>query len=320
VRATLDGDASLRRRPMARVADPLTAMGASVATSDGRAPLTVAGSRPLRGVEHRLAVASAQVLGAIALAGLAAEGETRIHFPGPTRDHTERLLAAMGAPIRRDGRMTVVLGPIRLRPRSLQVPGDTSAATPWLVAASVHQDAELRLLGVGLNPTRLAAVQALREMGAQIEVHDAATDGPEPSGDIIVRSADRLRPILLEGDRAAELIDELPALAVAMASADGVSELRGAGELRVKESDRIAAVVAGLEAIGANVEELPDGWRVSRGAPRDAEIVTDGDHRLAMAFAVAGLAGAAGEVWVDDPACASVSYPTFWEHVAAVSA
>jgi 3-phosphoshikimate 1-carboxyvinyltransferase len=146
------------------------------------------------------------------------------------------------------------------------------------------------------------------------------TDGPEPSGDITVCSVDRLRPIALEGDRVAELIDELPALAVAMASAGGISELRDAGELRVKESDRIAAVVAGLGAIGARVEELPDGWRVSRGAPRDADVVTHGDHRLAIAFAVAGLAGAAGAVRVTDPGCASVSYPTFWEDLAAVSA
>jgi 3-phosphoshikimate 1-carboxyvinyltransferase len=320
LRARLDADASLRRRPMARVADPLRAMGASVETSDGRAPLTVSGRRPLRGLEHRLPVASAQLLGAIALAGLAAEGETQILSPGPTRDHTERLLAWMGAPIRRHDRRTGLTGPVLLRARSLAVPGDTSAATPWLVAASLHPNAELRLLGVGLNPTRLAAVGALREMGAQIEVRETATDGPEPSGDITVCSADRLRPISLRGDRVAELIDELPALAVAMASAGGVSELHDAGELRVKESDRITAVVAGLSAIGARVEELPDGWRVSRGAPRDADVITHGDHRLAIAFAVAGLAGAAGAVRVDDPGCASVSYPTFWEDLAAVSA
>jgi 3-phosphoshikimate 1-carboxyvinyltransferase len=157
-------------------------------------------------------------------------------------------------------------------------------------------------------------------MGATIEIAETGLEGREPAGDITVRSAGGLRAISVAGDQVTALIDELPALAVAMSSADGVSELRDAGELRVKESDRIAAMTAGLHAIGARVEELPDGWRISRGAPRDAQITTHGDHRLAIAFAVAALTGAAGEVTLDDPGCASVSYPTFWEHLAAVSA
>lgn len=317
--ATLTGDASLRSRPMQRIADPLRAMGAEVETLDGHAPLEVAGARPLRALEHRLPVASAQLIGAIALAGLAAEGETRIVSPGPTRDHTERLLAWMGVDIRRGGDTTVLRGPTTLTPRSVTVAGDPSSATPWLVAASVHPDAELRLIGVGLNPTRLAALDVLTEMGARIEVAETTTDGPEPAGDITVRSADRLRAVSLRGERVAALIDELPALAVAMAAAEGTSELRDAAELRVKESDRVTAVVAGLRAIGARVEELPDGWRVSRGAGSDAAVATRGDHRIAIAFAIAGLAGVAGEVRLDDPACASVSYPTFWEDLALVS-
>lgn len=317
--ATLDGDASLRRRPMERLAAPLRAMGATVETTGGGAPLRVIGARPLRGLTHRLPVASAQLVGGIALAGLAADGETRIVAPGVTRDHTERLLAWMGADIARHGSTTVLRGPAVLQPRSFSVPGDPSAATPWLVAAAVHPDAELRLVGVGLNPTRLAAVEVLREMGARIEVTERAADGPEPQGDIVVRSGDRLSAISLGGDRVVALIDELPALAVAMAAAEGTSELRDARELRVKESDRIGAVVAGLVAIGGRVEELADGWRVTPGPPRDAHIATRGDHRIAIAFAIAGLAGVAGTVRLDDPACVSVSYPTFWEDLAVAS-
>jgi 3-phosphoshikimate 1-carboxyvinyltransferase len=319
LRATLTGDASLRSRPMQRVADPLRAMGAEVETLDGHAPMEVRGTRPLRALEHRLPVASAQLIGAIVLAGLAAEGETRIVSPGPTRDHTERLLAWMGVDIARNGDTTVVRGPAMPTPRSMTVAADASAATPWLVAASVHPDAELRLIGLGLNPTRLAALDLLQEMGARIEVAETATDGPEPVGDIIVRSAGRLRAVSLEGDRVAALIDELPALAVAMAAAEGTSELRDAAELRVKESDRIGATVAGLRVIGAEVDELPDGWRVRAGSPHDAAVTTRGDHRIAIAFAIAGLAGVAGEVRLDDPASASVSYPTFWEDLALVS-
>ncbi|MGH2456708.1 MAG: 3-phosphoshikimate 1-carboxyvinyltransferase [Candidatus Limnocylindria bacterium] len=317
--ATLDGDPSLRRRPMERLARPLRAMGAAVETTDGHAPLRLSAGQPLRAMEHRLPVPSAQLVGAVALAALAAEGETRIVVPGPTRDHTERLLAWMGVDIARRGRTTVVRGPARPGPRSLTVAGDASAASAWMVAGAIHPDADLHLAGVGLNPTRLGALEVLREMGAAIDVAERSVDGPEPVGDVRVRSAARLRPIALGGERVAELIDELPALAVAMAAAGGTSELRDAGELRVKESDRIAAVVAGLAAIGARVEELPDGWRVAPGEPRDAAIATHADHRIAIAFAIAGLAGVAREVRLDDPACASVSYPTFWDDLARVS-
>jgi 3-phosphoshikimate 1-carboxyvinyltransferase len=317
--ATLDGDASLRGRPMERLALPLRAMGARVGTTDGRAPVAVEGHPPLRAVEHRLPVASAQLIGAVAFAALAAEGETRIVSPGPTRDHTERLLAWMGVGIARDGAVTTVRGPATLRARSVTVPGDPSAATPWLVAATVHPDADLHLDDVGLNPTRLAAIDVLREMGAQIEVDERPRDGPEPVGAISVRSADRLQAVSIRGARVAALIDELPALAVAMAAAGGTSELRDAGELRVKESDRISAMVAGLAAIGARVEELPDGWRIAAGSPRDAEIVTGGDHRVAIAFAIASAVGVAGEVRLDDPACVSVSYSTFWDDLALAS-
>jgi 3-phosphoshikimate 1-carboxyvinyltransferase len=202
------------------------------------------------------------------------------------------------------------------------VPGDISSAATWLVAGALHPVSELRLRHVGLNPTRLAIVDVLREMGASIEVDpDPPGAGPEPTGDLVVRGGARLRPIALRGPRVAELIDELPVLAIAMAAADGTSELRDAAELRVKESDRIALVVRNLRAIGATADELPDGWRVGPGThPRaGAAIVTDGDHRVAMAFTVAALTGVAREVTLDDDACVEVSYAGFWDDLAAVA-
>lgn len=322
IAAVLDGDGSLRRRPMERIAAPLRAMGAEVTTTDGHAPIRVAPAA-LRGTQHRLEIASAQVLGAICFAGLGAAGETAIEVPGPTRDHTERLLAWLGVGIGRDARVTTVHGPARPRAFRLDVPGDPSSAAAWVVAATLHPDAELRLVDVCLNPTRLAFVDILRRMGGDISVGEERDDGPERVGDLVVRSAPRLEAVSLAGDDVPSLIDELPLLAVAMAAAEGESELRDAGELRVKESDRIAAVVAGLSRIGATVGERPDGWRVSRGRSRDADIATDHDHRIAIAFAIAALTGVGGAVRIDDAECASVSYPSFWgdlETLAAVPA
>jgi 3-phosphoshikimate 1-carboxyvinyltransferase len=319
VEGVLDGDESLRRRPMERVAAPLRAMGARVATTDGHAPIELQGGG-LHATSHDLPVASAQVLGAIAFAALGCDGITTVHLPGPTRDHTERLLAWMGVPIRRDEARTTISGPARPTARSLDVPGDPSSAAAWLVAGALHPDADLVLPGVALNPTRLAFLDVLREMGVRVEVAETASDGPEPIGEIRVTSAERLRPIRIGGEEVAALIDELPLLGVAMAAADGASELRDAGELRVKESDRIATMVAGLAAIGARVDELADGWRVSRGIARDAAIATRGDHRIAIAFAIAALAGVSGTVRIDDADAASVSYPGFWDHLDAVAA
>ena len=319
VAAVLDGDGSLRRRPMERIAAPLRAMGAGVTTTDGHAPIRVAPAA-LRATQHRLEIASAQVLGAICFAALGADGETTIEVPGPTRDHTERLLAWLGVGIHRDGPRTTIIGPARPRAFELDVPGDPSSAAAWVVAATLHPDAELRLVDVCLNPTRLAYVDVLRRMGADISVGEERDDGPERVGDLVVRSAPRLEAVSLAGDEVAALIDELPLLAVAMATADGASELRDAGELRVKESDRIAAVVAGLSRIGAVVDEKPDGWRVSRGTPRDADIATDHDHRIAIAFAIAALTGVAGAVRIDDADCASVSYPSFWDDLEMLAA
>jgi 3-phosphoshikimate 1-carboxyvinyltransferase len=320
LRVTLDGDASLRSRPMERVATVLRATGVDATTTDGHAPMTVLGRRDLMAVGHTLPVASAQLLGAASLAALGARGETRIETPALTRDHTERMLRAAGVAIRRDGLTTTVVGPARPRPLTMTVPGDISSAAPWLVAGAIHPDADITLLGAGLNPTRTTLVEVLRRMGAEIDVSVTDEAGPEPTGDIRVRGGRPLSAVAIGGAEVPPLIDELPLLAIAMAAADGTSEVRDARELRVKESDRIAATVAGLRGIGANVEELPDGWRVSRGMPAEARIATHGDHRIAIAFAVAATAGVAKAVELDDPECVSVSYPGFWDDLATVTA
>ena len=319
-RTTLTGDASLSSRPMDRVAVPLRSIGASVATTDGHAPVTIEGGVPIEAGTHTLKVASAQVLGAITLASLPAPGITEIDVPGPTRDHTERLIAWLGGAVVREGRTTRLTGPVGWKARNVVVPADPSAAAFWLVAGAIHPAAEITLAHVGLNPTRIGVIRVLQRMGADITVLPAAEEGPEPAGDVTVRSSGRLTAVDLDAEDVADVIDELPVLAVAMAAAEGTSTVTGAGELRVKESDRIRLVVDGLAAIGADATELPDGWRIT-GAPvrtvggdeSAATIVTDGDHRIAMAFAIADAAGVGTRPCVaDDPACAAVSYPTFF--------
>jgi 3-phosphoshikimate 1-carboxyvinyltransferase len=319
--ATLIGDASLSARPMERIAAPLRRTGAVVDTTDGHAPLRIVGHRPLEAVDHDVPVSSAQVLGCLSLAALAAEGTTTIRVPGPTRDHTERMLGWLGVPVRRDGLTTTVVGPAGFAARDIRVPGDLSSAAAWLVAGALHPDARVEVRDVGLNPSRIGIIEVLREMGADIEIEPVpeAGDHPEPVGHVTVRGGRRLRAVAIAGDRVADVIDELPLIAVAMAAADGRSELRDAAELRVKESDRIALVVENLAAIGARVDERADGWAIGRGTPREAGIRTAGDHRIAMAFAIAALTGVAGPVVIDDPDCAAVSYPGFWSDFATLA-
>jgi 3-phosphoshikimate 1-carboxyvinyltransferase len=314
LRVTLDGDDSLRARPMEALAALLRTVGADVMTIEGHAPLTVVGRSPLSATEHHLPVASAQLLGAAVLAGLAAEGETTIASPGPTRDHTERLLAEAGVRVRREGSVTTVEGPARPSPLQVAVPGDTSSASAWLVAAALHPDADVTITDVGLNPTRTSLLEILRRAGADVDATVREIRSGEPVGVIHARGGGQLAPVTIAGTGAAALIDELPLLGVLMAATGG--ELRDAAQLRVKESDRISTMVAGLNAIGASVEELPDGWRVTPGSPRDASIVTQGDHRVAIAFAIAASAGLAASVTLDDPECVSISYPTFWSDLA----
>lgn len=323
----LVGDESLSGRPMERVAEPLRSTGAHITTTNGHAPIYIEGA-PVRADTHTLKVSSAQVLGALTIASLAAPGTTEVSTPGPTRDHTERMLAWLGVEIAREGTVTTLSGPAIWDNRDIVVPGDPSAAAFWLVAGSIHPDAEIRLLNVGLNPTRIGVIRILQRMGAQIDIHPAGIEGPEPSGDLVVRSSGPLRAIDLEGDDVADAIDELPVLAVAMAAADGTSTVRGAEELRVKESDRIALTVAGLRSIGVTATELHDGWEIvgrpiRAVAPQDPSaprptIRTAGDHRIAMAFAIADATGV-GAATLDDPGCADVSYPGFFEHLAALA-
>lgn len=316
---TLTGDASLSSRPMERVATPLRVAGAHVETSDGHAPVRISPT-PVLAREHELPVASAQLVGALTLAALAASGTTTITSPGPTRDHTERMLAWLGADVSRDGNVTTINGPALWQNRDIAVPADPSGAAFWLVAGAVHPDAEITMPNVGLNPTRIGVIRVLERMGAKVEAISTGVAGPEPAGDLVVHSGARLNAIHLDGDDVADVIDELPILAIAMASAEGTSTVRGARELRVKESDRIDLMVKGLRQLGIDVVEHPDGWDITgrpagpaTTSPEPPVIRTEGDHRIAMAFAVANLAGV-GACTVDDPECAAVSYPAFFEH------
>ena len=312
-RSTLDGDSSLRRRPMRRVMDPLAQMGARIQARDGGfAPLKIEGTR-LFPLQYELPVASAQVKTAVLLAGMFADGITSVIEPVRTRDHTELALAEFGARLEHDGRTIRVHGRPRLKGRSLAVPGDLSSAVFFLAAAMVLPESNLVIHNVGLNPTRSAVLDVLGSMGAPVSLVSIRSEHGELVGDISVRH-EPLRGGSIEGDAIPQLIDELPAIAVLGPYTEQGIEIRSAAELRVKESDRIAVLVENLRRMGAKVEELPDGLRVagrSAGPLHGAEIEPHGDHRMAMAFAIAAL-GAEGETVIRDAECAAVSYPEFF--------
>lgn len=312
-RSTIDGDASLRRRPMRRVIDPLTRMGARItAREGGYAPLKIDGTR-LSPIEYTLPVPSAQVKSAVLLAGLFAEGVTSVVEPVRTRDHTELALAEFGARIEHEGRAVRIHGRPRLEARPLEVPGDLSSAVFFLAAALVLPESNIVIHNVGLNPTRSAVLDVLGSMGAPISLVSVRGAHGELVGDIAV-CHEPLRGGVLEGDMIAQIIDELPAIAVLGPYTEQGIEIRNAAELRVKESDRIAALAENLRRMGAKVEERADGLRVegrSAGRLHGAEIEPRGDHRMAMAFAVAAL-GAEGETVIRDAECAGVSYPDFF--------
>jgi 3-phosphoshikimate 1-carboxyvinyltransferase len=309
-RSVVTGDESLRRRPVERVAVPLRAMGARVLTTDGKPPITIEGGR-LRGATCELPVASAQVKTAVLLAGIQAEGRTTVREPAPSRDHTERMLPAFGVAVRRDGLEASVEGGARLRGTEVAVPGDASSAAFLVVAALVLPDSEVRLDGVLLSPTRTAFLDVLREMGGRVEARLEATD-PEPVGSILASSSS-LVGTAVDPAIVPSLIDEVPALAAAAAFARGRFTVTGASELRVKESDRIAALAEGLAALGARVSELADGLAVDGGAPlRGARVRSHGDHRIAMALSIAALA-AEGATEVEGAGCVAVSFPGFYE-------
>jgi 3-phosphoshikimate 1-carboxyvinyltransferase len=312
-RSVLTGDASLRRRPVERVAAPLRAMGARVISSDGRPPLAIEGGS-LRGVAWDLPLASAQVKTAVLFAGLQAEGTTTIREPRPSRDHTERLLPAFGVSVACEGGGVSVRGGARLRPTELTVPGDVSSAAFLIVAALVLPDSELRLDGVLLNPQRTAFLDVLRAMGGAIETGIAKSE-PEPVGFIVARSS-HLAGAEIGADLIPRLIDEIPALAVAAACGTGTLTVAGAAELRVKESDRIAALAEGLGRMGADVGERPDGLVVRGGRPLvGASVRAHDDHRIAMALSVAALV-ARGETTLEGASCAAVSFPEFYDVLA----
>ncbi len=312
--SVLAGSPQLRKRPMGRVSEPLRRMGARIYGRDqGRLlPLALVGS-PLQGIDYDLPVASAQVKSALLLAGLYAQGTTRIREPGPARDHTERMLRHMGVPLTREGNLITIQSPEQeLTPLTLTVPGDFSSAAFFLAAGAIVPGSRVLLQNVGVNPTRIGFLQALKAMGAQVILHNPRESGSEPVADLEITPS-ALRGVTIRGDQIVTMIDELPVLAVVATQAQGKTVVRDAGELRVKETDRIATVVTELRKLGAAIEELPDGFIV-HGPTRlkGAAVWSHGDHRLAMALAVAGLL-AEGETHIQDMACAADSFPGFVE-------
>ena len=307
----LRGDESLTTRPMDRVVTPLREMGARASWP----PLEVGGQVPLHGIEYRPSVPSAQVKSALLLAGLYAEGPTSVLEPLSTRNHTELMLAAMGAGVRVDGRL-VQIGPAdRLAPLDIEIPGDLSGAVFWLVVSGLVHGSHVRIRKVGVNPTRSAVIDLLRACGLAIVITAEGSVGGEPVGDLDAGPAGALRPLSVSGDMAAEMIDELPVLAVLASQLPGTSRITGAAELRVKESDRIAAMAEGLAAMGADITALDDGWVINGPRPLEgARVHSHRDHRIAMALAVAGLL-ADGTTEIEDADCVEISYPGFFDQL-----
>jgi 3-phosphoshikimate 1-carboxyvinyltransferase len=307
---TLDGDESIRRRPVDRIAEPLRMMGAAVACREGGLPPLRIEAAPLEGIRYELPVASAQVKSCIALAALLADGETRIGEPLPTRDHTERMLAAAGAEIARRGNEVIVRPARVLEPGAIAIPGDFSSAAFFLTAALLVPGSDVTLTGVGLNPTRTGLLAILERMGGRIEVEEEDGTGGEPAGRIRARHS-RLRGTETASEEIPLAIDELPLLALAACFAEGTTAIREAAELRAKESDRIATAAATLAGLGGEVETSPDGMAVTgTGGLRGGAVDSQGDHRIAMLGAIAGLASAEGAA-VEGMDAARVSYPGF---------
>ncbi|HOW75438.1 MAG TPA: 3-phosphoshikimate 1-carboxyvinyltransferase [Candidatus Competibacteraceae bacterium] len=307
----LTGDASLTRRPMRRVTDPLTLMGARIeTTATGSAPLHIHGGQPLTGIDYPLPVASAQVKSCLLLAGLYAEGVTRIKEPVSTRDHTERMLEGFGYPLRRESERTIaVTGGGRLQGTVIDVPTDISSAAFFLVGASIAPGSDLLLEHVGVNPTRTGVINILRLMGANIEVLNPRLAGGEPVADLRVRYAP-LRGICIPEALVPLAIDEFPALFIAAACAEGVTVLTGAEELRVKESDRIQVMADGLNALGIAAGPTSDGIVIQGGTLSGGTLASHGDHRIAMSFAIAALR-ASGPITIQDCANVNTSFPGF---------
>lgn len=316
--STLTGDESLRKRPMERVATPLRAMGARIATRDGRAPIEITGGARLKGIDYAMPVASAQVKSALLLAGLYASGTTTVRSPGPSRDHTERMLRSMGVPldITDDGLTVSVSGPQRLKGIEIDVPGDLSSAAFFIVAGCLGATDGLLIRNVGVNPTRTGVLTILSAMGARIELRNARTAGVEPVADLFVERSE-LKGIDVPPELVPLAIDEFPILFIAAAAARGPTIVRGAEELRHKESDRIAVMARGLTALGARVDEREAGVIIEGGQRlRGGTIDSHGDHRVAMSFSVASLI-ADGPIEIRDTAAVATSFPNFLDVAAA---
>ncbi len=326
-RSTLTGDESLRSRPMQRIIEPLEMMGAQISSSNGRAPLRIQGRNDLKAIDYELLVASAQVKSCILLAGLNANGRTKVIENEATRDHTERMLKLFGAEVETGqanrepatARFASVDGLANLQAHDVSVPGDVSSAAYFIAAAALLPESSLEVVDIGINPTRVAFVETLQELGCDIVVNDVREDGNEPVGVVRVqgRDAQTFPPadpvFVVNGLAIPKLIDELPLLAVVGSQLPGGIEIRDAKELRVKESDRISATVENLRGMGADVEEFEDGLRVAGSMKlRGAKIDPRGDHRIAMAFTVAALL-AEGETEIEDAECVAVSFPEFFE-------
>lgn len=327
--AILDGDASLRSRPMRRVVYPLQAMGAHIEYLDRpeRLPLRVhpRASGALRSLRHRPRVASAQVKSALLLAGVTARTNVEIHEPGVSRDHTERMLAALGAPVAAtvgDAGAIVRLEAEgwdgALSPLELEVPGDPSSAA-FLITAALLRREQITVQGVALNPTRTGFLEVLRDMGIDVQEHAIHTTVGEPVGEIVVRPSGRLRPFRISGGLVPRVIDEIPVLAVLASRAPGRSRIEDAGELRFKESDRIGRIAANLGSLGVRCREHPDGLDIDGSdAPFRGHIETGGDHRIAMAFGALN-AEARNHVHIDNRECAEVSFPEFWDELGRIT-
>ena len=315
------GDSSLNQRPMKRIMDPLSRMGARIEAREGRfPPLLIQGGR-LTGIRYRLPIASAQVKSCVLLAGLMAEGETEVEETGPSRDHTERALPFFGAPVTRNGALLRVRGGARLRGVEFRIPGDFSSALFFLVASLLVPGSRIALKGVGVNPTRAGFLSLLDQAGIRVERSNATERNGEPVCDLQICADPQVRrqfPNEISGDWVAQLIDEIPALAILGTRLERGFQVRDAQELRHKESDRIHSVVVNLRELGVHVRELPDGFVIPPGSRiRGGKVRTFGDHRIAMAFALAGLV-AESPVELDRPDCVAVSYPDFFQHLEGV--
>ena len=308
--SVLTGDESLRRRPMERVAEPLRAMGARLSTLDGKAPLRIGGAGRLKGIDYTLPVASAQLKSALLIAGLFAQGRTTVRSPAPSRDHTERMFASMGVQVEHGpGEIVAVEGPATLAGATIRVPGDFSSAAFFLVAGALAAPGGLLIKDVGVNATRIGLLNILRDMGARIDVRNPRRSGTEPVADLFVQKS-RLRGVEVPAELVPLAIDEFPVLFVAGACANGEMTLRGAGELRHKESDRLAVMAQGLQELGIAVTEYPDGLSILGGAIGGGRVDSDGDHRVAMAFAVAS-AVAEATIEILSTGQVATSFPDF---------